>query len=90
MRIGNLLRSEASLSYGPSYEDMHKRAAIYVDKILKGAKPAGERTRFGEASQIMYGWQASRRGKLQERHSMSEEDWIVDDIKRLNLGALDL
>jgi len=38
--LGLFVESGAVLSYGPSLFDLYRRAAVYVDKILRGAKPA--------------------------------------------------
>lgn len=35
-----LVEAGGLMSYGPSYPGMHRRAAYYVDRMLKGTKPA--------------------------------------------------
>jgi len=36
---GDMARAGGLIAYGPVFADLLRRSAIYVDKILKGAKP---------------------------------------------------
>jgi putative ABC transport system substrate-binding protein len=38
--VSNIARARRLITFGVSYPDLYRRAAVYVDKILKGAIPA--------------------------------------------------
>ena len=38
--VGEFVEANGLMSYGPSFADLYRRAAEFVDKILRGTKPA--------------------------------------------------
>ena len=45
------VRAGGLISYGPNLPDLFRRSANFVDKILRGAKPADRRAHFGRKSE---------------------------------------
>jgi putative tryptophan/tyrosine transport system substrate-binding protein len=45
-RTGEYADTGGLMSYGPSFPDLFRRSASYVDRILKGALPTAQPTKF--------------------------------------------
>jgi putative ABC transport system substrate-binding protein len=52
------------MSYGLDYGDLFRRAAVYVDKILKGAKPADLPVQQGTKFEFIINVKAAKRIEL--------------------------
>ena len=38
--LEDIVEAGGLMSYSPNFDDLYRRGAVYVDKILRGAKPA--------------------------------------------------
>jgi putative ABC transport system substrate-binding protein len=69
----------ALFSYGASLPDQIRRSAIYVDKILKGARPADLPVEQATTFELVVNRKAARRLGIDiPRSILLQTDWIID------------
>jgi putative ABC transport system substrate-binding protein len=67
------------MSYGPSYADHCGRAATYVDKILKGAKPADLPVQLPMAFELVVNLKTAKALGLEFPHTLiTQADGVIE------------
>ena len=56
----NLSKSAVSCPMAPNYGDLYRRAAVYVDKILQGSKPADLPVQQAEKFEFVINFKAAK------------------------------
>ena len=70
------------MSYGADYVDLYRRAAVYVDKILKGAKPADLPVQQATKFEFVINFKAAKQIGLTIPPEVSSAGESSDQVKR--------